>query len=68
MKSLDRKASIYIKTEEKKENDETYVSKFIVSEENKYKQVWDLFIMVLVLYIAVLVPYRLAFQQDDDKT
>jgi hypothetical protein len=37
----------------------------LFSEENKIKQYWDLFVMLLVLYIAATVPYKLAFDAID---
>jgi hypothetical protein len=39
----------------------------MIMEENKYKQVFDMYIMLLVFYIAIVVPYRLAFSLEESK-
>ena len=26
---------------------------------------WDIFIMILLLFVAVILPYRMAFYEDD---
>lgn len=37
----------------------------IIMEDNKYKQYWDLYIGVLILYVALFVPYRMAVEAKD---
>ena len=44
----------------KKEN--VVVNRFVMSEENPYKRVWDSYIIALIFYIATIVPFRLAFK------
>ena len=39
--------------------------KWIIPEDNKYKQWWDLFIIGWIMYVALFVPYRLGFGLDD---
>jgi hypothetical protein len=34
-------------------------------EDNKYKQYWDFYVIFLILYVALVVPYRLGFESDD---
>jgi hypothetical protein len=36
-------------------------------EDNKYKQYWDLYIGLLILYVALFVPYRMAVEAKDTK-
>jgi hypothetical protein len=42
-------------------------SRYIIKEDNKYKQVFDMYIMLLVIYVAIVVPYRLAFSLEESK-
>ena len=39
-------------------------SKCIIMSGNPYKIFWDLFILVLLLLVCIIVPYRLAFYPD----
>ena len=34
---------------------------------NPYKITWDLFILALLLFVCIVVPYRLAFFPDEQK-
>lgn len=43
-------------------------TKFIISESAKPKQTWDMYCMCLVLYVSLVVPYRLGLDIDDTKT
>jgi hypothetical protein len=36
-------------------------------EDNVFKQVWDLYVMCLILYVALVVPYRLAIEANDTR-
>jgi hypothetical protein len=38
----------------------------IILQNNKYKIWWDLFIMIILIFISIVVPFRLAFVEDDD--
>ena len=38
---------------------------FIIAEDSKWKMWWDLYCMSLVIYVALVVPYRLGFGLDD---
>lgn len=51
--------------ERHKNRKKSRTSKFLFSEDNRIKQYWDLFVMLLVLYIAATVPYKLAFDTID---
>jgi hypothetical protein len=42
-------------------------SRYIIKEDNKFKQVFDMYIMLLVIYVAIVVPYRLAFSLEESK-
>jgi hypothetical protein len=37
----------------------------IISEESKAKQVWDIYCMVCVVYVGIVVPFRLGFSWED---
>ena len=39
-------------------------SKWIIMSGNPYKIFWDLFVLVLLLLVCIIVPYRLAFYPD----
>jgi len=54
--------------EDKKKNAEPYkYEKWIIKENNKWKMYWDLYCMLLVVYVALVVPYRLGFGLDDTR-
>jgi len=40
---------------------------FMISGDNLYKQLFDLYIMALVLYVAIVVPFRLGFNIEETK-
>ena len=46
---------------------EEQVSRFVISVDSKWKQMWDIWCMLLVLYVALVVPYRLSLDLDDNK-
>lgn len=37
----------------------------LIMEDNSLKQWWDLYIICLIMYVALVVPYRLGFQSQD---
>ena len=39
-------------------------SKWIIMSGNPYKIFWDLFVLVLLLLVCIIVPYRLAFYPE----
>ena len=39
---------------------------FIILPDNPIKAVWDIVITVLILFVCVTAPWRLAFSDDDD--
>ena len=44
-------------------------NRWIIMSNNGYKILWDIYILVLLLIISLLVPWRLAFNQgQDDET
>lgn len=50
-----------------KETDEKVVKQktgFLIYPSNKLKQAWDLWIVALLLYTAIFVPYRVSFEDD----
>lgn len=50
----------YAETAKKKK-----MSKFIIMQNNKLKVKWDILIMIIVFFILIFVPYRLAFYDTD---
>jgi hypothetical protein len=38
----------------------------LILQNNKYKIWWDLFVMIILIFISIVVPFRLAFVEDDD--
>ena len=51
----------------KESQPEEQVSRFVISVDSKWKQMWDIWCMLLVLYVALVVPYRLSLDLDDNK-
>jgi len=41
------------------------VPRCIITEDNKVKQKWDFYIILIILYVALVVPYRMAFDSKD---
>jgi hypothetical protein len=39
----------------------------VIPEDNLAKRWWDLFIILLIVYVATVVPYRMAFDGEDNK-
>lgn len=37
----------------------------IIAEDNNYKNFWDLWIVFVLLFVAVTLPYRIAFSEKD---
>lgn len=42
-------------------------NKCIISQNNRYKMLWDLWILFLLLIISIIVPIRLAFVEQETK-
>ena len=42
-------------------------SKFLISQNNPIKIVWDLFILLELIFISILVPYRIAYANVESK-
>jgi hypothetical protein len=42
-------------------------SKCLIKEDNPLKTAWDMFVMGWVFYAAIVVPFRLAFVEDESK-
>jgi hypothetical protein len=42
-------------------------SKWLICQNNSMKVVWDLFILLELIFISIVVPYRLAFSNQDSK-
>lgn len=40
----------------------------ILPDTSKWKQRWDFYIVIVLLFVAVTLPYRLAFYEKDDRT
>ena len=38
----------------------------IILPSSKMKLVWDIFILIALLFVSILVPFRLAFYPEDD--
>ena len=34
-------------------------------QDGKYKLIWDVFMMIILLFVAVILPYRMAFYDND---
>ena len=41
-------------------------AKCIIHHGNTYKIIWDLWVLVILLIISLVVPYRLAFDESDN--
>ena len=41
---------------------------FLIYANNKFKQIWDAYITVILLFIAIATPYRVAFNSDEGST
>lgn len=42
-------------------------SKYLIEEVSRFKQIWDVWCMILVLYVALVVPFRLSLDLEDNK-
>lgn len=40
-------------------------SKYLILANNRYKIAWDMYVTVLLLFLTVIVPVRLAFADED---
>ncbi len=56
MRRLDENKKI--RTETKK------IKPWLIPQENLYKRLWDMVIMLIVIYVAVKLPFRLAFEES----
>lgn len=45
-----------------------HFDKFIILPDDKFKERWEITITVLLLFTAIVTPYRIAFVQNDDIT
>ena len=43
-------------------------SGWVISEESVFKRWWDIWILINVLFIAIVTPFRLAFDENDSVT
>lgn len=41
-------------------------SKYIIHYKNKHKLLWDQLMGLLLLFVAIVLPYRTAFDSDDE--
>lgn len=41
-------------------------SKCIIPHDNQYKIMWDVFIMAVLIFISIVVPFRLAFIEKEE--
>lgn len=64
-KWINAKVLEYQKLKEKQ--GEYKYAKWIIPVHNTYKALWDVFCMILVLYVALVVPFRLGFGMDDTR-
>lgn len=55
-----------LKRKEAKEKAKEYEYAWLIIDENNFfKKIWDFYVMACVLYVAVVVPFRLGFNLDD---
>ena len=40
----------------------------VISQENRYKSYWDMWIIVVLFFVAITLPYRIAFSEKDSTT
>lgn len=40
--------------------------RFVILQDNKIKVVWDVFVMLILIAVTLIIPYRLAFVLDDE--
>ena len=51
----------------KQEHKQEYkYAKWLIPESNSAKQVWDFYCLILILYVCVVMPFRLAFDLKDN--
>ena len=43
----------------------TCFAKFIMSPEGSFHKVWDIILVLLLVYTAIFVPYKIAFYDED---
>jgi hypothetical protein len=48
-------------------NSENKQGRWVISQNNSLKIAWDLFVLMLLIFISIVVPYRIAFTTMDDK-
>lgn len=58
-------ASIIAKKQSKTSVEKYKFRNWLIFEDNKYKMYWDLWIMALVLYVIIVVPFRLGLMMKD---
>ena len=39
--------------------------RFVILQDNKLKVVWDVYVMLILITVTIIIPYRLAFSHDD---
>lgn len=44
----------------------TGVRCFYIHPESTFKQIWSILIILLLLYVAFIMPFKLAFYEEDD--
>ena len=49
----------------KKQVEDYPYEKWIITETNKPKQIWDFYCLGLVIYVSLVVPYRLGLDLED---
>lgn len=42
-------------------------SKYIIYPDDSFKKKWDLLIVVCLLYMSIILPFRIAFEESDDE-
>lgn len=40
---------------------------WVIIQNNPYKIAWDIFIMCLLMFTTIVIPYRLAFIEDEPR-
>ena len=41
------------------------INKYTIEQNNPLKIAWDIFIMIVLLFIVVVIPVRIAFKNDE---
>ena len=44
---------------------EVTISRWLIAEDNRYKAIWNVVIMLIVTFVSIVTPVRLCFNDED---